>query len=101
MTEKKLDPAEVRQVAGDFARTLPNIARAFTWDGLLGGQAAAGFVGRAAQLGFYGPRSRDLILLPEPYYMFSAGSGTTHATPYGYDQHVPLIFYGAGMTDGT
>jgi len=100
MTEKKLDPAEVRRVAGDFARTLPNIARAFTWDDLLSGQAASDFVGRAAQLGFYGPRSGDLILLPEPYYMFFSGSGTTHATPYGYDTHVPLIFYGAGVPKG-
>src|SRR5258708_35649668 len=100
MTEKKLDPAEVRQVAGDFARTLPNIARAFTWDELLSGQAAADFVGRGAQLGFYGPRSGDLILLPEPYYMFFAGSGTTHATPYGYDTQVPLIFSGAGVPKG-
>jgi len=88
-------------VAGDFARTLPNIARAFTWDDLLTGQASADFVGRAAQLGFYGPRSGDLILLPEPYYMFFNGPGTTHATPYGYDNHVPLIFYGAGIPKGT
>jgi len=58
-------------------------------------------VGRAAQLGFYGPRSADLLLLPEPYYMFFIPQGTTHATPYDYDTHVPLIFYGAGIKKGT
>src|SRR5258708_35608411 len=66
MTEKKLDPAEVRRVAGGFARTPPNIARGFPWDDLLSGQAPSHFVGRAPQLGFFGPRSRGLILSPEP-----------------------------------
>jgi arylsulfatase A-like enzyme len=31
--------------------------------------------------------------------MFSE-SGTTHAMPYNYDTHVPLIFYGAGIRAG-
>jgi hypothetical protein len=66
---------------------------------MLRGGDAADAVGRAALLGFYGPRSGDLVLLPEPYYMFSA-SGTTHALPYSYDTHVPLIFYGAGIHAG-
>src|SRR5262249_17307755 len=74
-------------------------ARVFTRDELLQGNAAADPVGRAAELGFYGPRSADLVLLPEPYYMFSA-SGTTHALPYSYDNHVPVIFYGSGVRAG-
>ena len=31
--------------------------------------------------------------------MFYA-SGTTHAAPFGYDTHVPLIFYGPGIRAG-
>lgn len=50
-------------------------------------------------LGFYAPRSGDLIALPEPYYIFAA-SGTTHGTPYNYDTHVPIIFYGPGIRPG-
>jgi arylsulfatase A-like enzyme len=31
--------------------------------------------------------------------MFSA-QGTTHAAPFSYDTHVPLIFYGTGIHAG-
>src|SRR5579859_7756821 len=93
------DATEVRRFAAEVARTLPHIARVFNRDDMLRGGDAADAVGRAALLGFYGPRSGDLVLLPEPYYMFSA-SGTTHALPYTYDTHVPLIFYGAGIHAG-
>ena len=95
------DATDVRRFAADLARGLPHITRVYTRDELLAGQGAASgdFVGRAAQLGFYGPRSGDLVLIPEPYYMFYA-SGTTHAAPFGYDTHVPLIFYGPGIRAG-
>jgi len=95
------DVAEVRRLAAETARGLPHIARVYTSDELLRGQGAAAgdFVGRAAQLGFYGPRSGDLVVIPEPYYMFTA-RGTTHAAPFGYDTHVPLIFYGPGIRAG-
>ena len=95
------DAAEVRRLAAEVARGIPHIARVYTRDELLAGEGAASgdFVGRAAQLGFYGPRSSDLVLIPEPYSMFYA-SGTTHAAPFSYDAHVPLIFYGPGIRAG-
>lgn len=93
------DAAEVRRYAAEIARGLPHIARAYTREDLLHGEAANDWPGRALQMGFYGPRSGDLVVLPEPYFMFSA-SGTTHMAPYSYDSHVPLIFYGAGVRAG-
>jgi hypothetical protein len=97
---QQADPAAVRRYAAEVARFLPHVARVYTRDDLLRGSAAADWPGRAVQLGFYGPRSADLVLLPEPYYMFGASSGTTHETPYSYDNHVPLIFYGPGIRAG-
>jgi predicted AlkP superfamily pyrophosphatase or phosphodiesterase len=96
----KADRVEVRRFAAEAARSLPHIARVMTRDDLLRGGDSADSVGRAMQLGFYGPRSADLELLPEPYYMFSSPPGTTHATPYSYDNHVPIIFFGAGIRPG-
>ena len=89
-------------MAAEAARGIPHIARVYTRDELQRGEGAASgdFVGRAAQLGFYGVRSGDLVLIPEPYYMFYA-QGTTHAAPFSYDTHVPLIFYGPGIRGGT
>jgi predicted AlkP superfamily pyrophosphatase or phosphodiesterase len=96
----KADRAEVRRFAADFARGLPRIARVLTRDDLLRGDESSDLVGRAMLLGFYGPRSGDLELLPEPYYMFSSPPGTTHSTPYSYDNHVPVIFMGRGIKAG-
>jgi predicted AlkP superfamily pyrophosphatase or phosphodiesterase len=100
LAKNNADRTEVRRFAAEIARGLPHIARVFTRDDLLRGDAAADWPGRAVRLGFYGPRSADLLLLPEPYYMFSPPSGTTHVTPYSYDNHVPLIFYGTGIRAG-
>jgi arylsulfatase A-like enzyme len=90
----------VRKFAAEVARALPHVARVFTRDDLLRTGTAVDSVGRAVQLGFYGPRSADIVLLPEPYYMFSSPPGTTHQTPYSYDNHVPLIFFGIGIRPG-
>jgi hypothetical protein len=100
ITANNADPVEVRGVAAEAARTLPHIARVITRDDLLHGSDSADSVGRAIQLGFYGPRSADIELLPEPYFIFGSAPGTTHASPYSYDNHVPLIFYGAGIRAG-
>lgn len=94
------DIAVVRKFAAEAARALPHVARVFTRDDLLRPGTAVDSVGRAVQLGFYGPRSADLVLVPEPYYMFYSPPGTTHATPYSYDNHVPLIFFGPGIRTG-
>jgi predicted AlkP superfamily pyrophosphatase or phosphodiesterase len=90
----------VRKFAAEVARALPHVARVFTRDDLLRMGTAVDSVGRAVQLGFYGPRSADIVLLPEPYHMFSSPPGTTHQTPYSYDNHVPLIFFGMGIRPG-
>ncbi len=96
----KANPAEVRRFAAEVARNSPHIARVYTRDDLLRGDGAVDSVGRAVRLGFYGPRSADLVLVPEPYFFFGSAPGTTHSTPYSYDNHVPLIFYGLGIKAG-
>jgi predicted AlkP superfamily pyrophosphatase or phosphodiesterase len=93
------DAAEVRRFGADVARGVPHIARVYTRDELLHAEGARDWPGSAVQFGFYGPRSGDLFLLPEPYWMYYA-TGTTHAQPYSYDSHVPLIFMGPGIKAG-
>ena len=41
-----------------------------------------------------------VMLIPDAYQMQSSGSGTTHFSPYSYDRHVPLGFYGSVFTPG-
>ncbi len=101
LARNKADAREVRRLAAETARSLPHIARVFTRDELEKGQGAADPVGRAVLRGFYEARWGDLVMLPEPYYIFSStASGTTHGLPYGYDTHVPLIFLGSAIRPG-
>jgi hypothetical protein len=56
-------------------------------------------VSKAITYGYYGPRSSDLFIIQEPYYLFDA-TGTSHGTPFDYDSHVPVIFMGPGIKAG-
>lgn len=93
---RKLDLKDVERVAAQAASQEAHIARVYTRDELLSGQVQRDEIGRAFSLGFYGPRSGDVLVLQEPYYLFEA-TGTSHGTPYDYDSHVPLIFFGPGI----
>jgi predicted AlkP superfamily pyrophosphatase or phosphodiesterase len=54
---------------------------------------------RAARLSFRPERSGDLFVVPKRYWQ-SGAQGTTHGTPYKYDQRVPVLLYGAGVKAG-
>jgi hypothetical protein len=56
-------------------------------------------VAQAFNNGFYPRRSGDLMLVFDPYFIPGAG-GTTHFSPWGYDRHVPVIFFGFGIRPG-
>jgi predicted AlkP superfamily pyrophosphatase or phosphodiesterase len=46
-------------------------------------------------------RSPDIMLRFKEYWIISdEPHGTSHGTPYPYDTHVPLIFYGPGIARG-
>lgn len=97
--EHKLDRAEVERVAAAAVLQEKHIARVYTRTQLLNGQVQPDAIGRAFSLGFFAPRSGDLFVLQEPYYLFEA-SGTSHGTPYNYDAQVPVIFFGPGIKAG-
>ena len=99
VSQKKLDAAEVERTAADAARHMAHVFRVYTGEQLKSGVAMEDQVGRRVMNGFYGPRSADLYVLLEPYWLPYA-KGTTHGSPFGYDAHVPVIFMGPGIKSG-
>jgi len=91
---KKLDMAEVQNVAADTIRAQPHIARVYTRTQLEHGSLGQDPVDARVRKGFNLERSPDIFTVTDPYYMFSA-TGTTHGSPYDYDTHVPVIFMGS------
>ena len=112
---KKANRAEVLRAALDALLATPQIhrARVYIRDQLLAG-VGSDAIGRAVMNGFHQARGGDIFMVAEPYWIpaltFPPGSyskvpacegkGTTHSTPYEYDTHVPVIFYGAGVHAG-
>ncbi len=103
LDEKKIDPSVAYRIATEALMAVPqaHVARVFTKDQLTQG-IDGDAVSRAVINGFYPPRSGDIIVLFEPYYMLFSKlpTRTTHFTPYNYDTHVPVIFFGAGVKPG-
>ncbi len=51
-----------------------------------------------AQRGHLDGRSGQIALLPRyPAYLGTAEGGWSHSGPWGYLQHIPLVFYGPGV----
>ena len=97
---RKLDPETVERIAAQAARGLPHIARVYTRHDIEQGRMQKDEIGAAIDHSYFGGRSSDLYILPEAYYLFEQ-AGTSHGTPYDYDTHVPLIFFGKGITAGS
>jgi len=52
--------------------------------------------------GYHSKRSGDVVVVLEPGW-YGAGSveGTTHGSPWTYDTHVPVVFFGKGIKKGS
>ena len=48
---------------------------------------------------FHPNRASDIVVRYKENYLYRmAAGGTTHETPYVYDSHVPVLFWGPGFT---
>jgi predicted AlkP superfamily pyrophosphatase or phosphodiesterase len=50
--------------------------------------------------GYDATQDGDLVILDKPGYIEYGPTGTSHGTPYSYDTHVPLLFYGWNIKAG-
>jgi Type I phosphodiesterase / nucleotide pyrophosphatase len=87
------------ETAAEGLRKLPYIFRVYTSTQLEHENLAGDPVGSLMQRGFYRERAGDLFIVQKPYWIASK-DGTSHGTPFSYDTHVPVIFYGRGIRAG-
>jgi hypothetical protein len=78
---------------------VPGVARVYGPDEIAPSAPTDDRILRAIRLGYFPGRTGDFVVVPKPYWP-NATAGTTHGTPYGYDQHVPVLLYGAGIRAG-
>lgn len=97
--QKKLKPSAVEDEAAAAALKLPYVARAYTRTQLLRHEAPASQIDEYVARSFYPERGPDVVVIMKPYYL-GGTEGTGHGSPYDYDSHVPLIFYGSQIHAG-
>src|SRR5712692_422490 len=102
----KSDPAALRAVL-DAIQSVPGVAHVYRAEELEDRPATKSPIRTAEADSFLKSRSGDLLIVPKPYWPwdFSTDSrprqyGTTHGTPYYYDQHVPVLLMGFGIQPG-
>jgi predicted AlkP superfamily pyrophosphatase or phosphodiesterase len=95
---KDIAAADMQRVAATALRRMPHVARVYTRTELESGLVGAGDrIDQLVRNGFNTQHSGDLIIIHEPNWLAGAGGpggGTTHGSPYPYDTHVPMIFWG-------
>jgi predicted AlkP superfamily pyrophosphatase or phosphodiesterase len=88
--------AELEDIVADVIRSTRGVAAAFTRSDILAGKLPDSELGRRVLAAYNPDRSPDVYVVPEPYWLEGTGTAS-HGTPYSYDSHVPLVFYGAGL----
>ncbi len=99
LAEKQLTRKDVEETARDALLRLPYVQAAYTRTDLENGLVQGELGGRMA-LSFNRERSGDVLFQLKPFYFPHRSSGSNHGTPYNYDTHVPLLWYGVGVTPG-
>lgn len=103
VTDLDIKPEDVYAVVIDYLRMQPGVYDAFSREDLMVMPAEFPFAPETRR-GIYPRRSGDILFQLEPAWhaddkMFGKG-GTTHGSPYPYDTHVPLIWYGWKVRPG-
>jgi len=95
LKEKNVAASAVQEAVREALLTVDYVQAAYTRDQLERG-AVNDERGRQMLLSFNRARSGDVFYQVKPYY-FSRQTGSNHGTPYNYDTHVPLLWFGAGV----
>lgn len=98
--KKNLDLMEIKKKGAEFLRNQPNMSEVFIAEDLISGGVTGKFP-LMIQAGYNLQRSGDIIYNYQPLWMELEFPGTTHGSPYSYDSHVPLFFYGSTVVPGS
>ena len=95
----KLDITKLEEIASKAALGYEGVYIALTRTQLVNTEFSSG-LNHVLQNGFSTKYSGDVIIVPRPGWMSYPTTGTSHGSPFTYDTHVPLLFYGNGISPG-
>ena len=96
----KINADDVAVFVREWAYGTGKFQAAYTRSQLLDGRTP-GVLGRRVLNGYHAERSGDVVLVTKPYTLsVTVKSGTTHGSPFGYDSHIPVLFFGSAFKHG-
>lgn len=99
---KKLDLVDVEKKAADFMLSLEGIAETYIADDMKRFSYTNNSFKALLQNGYNFKRSGDVMFrFNVAYFEAYMKKGTTHGAEFSYDTHVPLLFYGWGIKQGS
>ena len=100
IAELSLSTVEVENAVANFLLKNKGVAGVVTRTALMQGSFAEK-INQAIQSGYHLQRAGDVVVNYAPGWIDSEKiTGTTHGSPYGYDTHVPLLWYGWKIAHG-
>ena len=97
---KKLYLPQVQEDVAAFMMKFADVSEVITGTTMNNTQFTEG-VRYLMQKGYNAKRSGDVLVNYSPGYVDFMPTGTTHGSPYSYDTHVPLLFYGWNIKQGS
>ena len=99
LQKKELKLKKVKQAFKDFLMTQDQVKRVYSEEEILANSGNDYYLNCIAK-GYDPTQDGDLVILDKPGYIEYGPTGTSHGTPYSYDTHVPLVFYGWNIKKG-
>jgi predicted AlkP superfamily pyrophosphatase or phosphodiesterase len=99
ITEKGLNFKEVRAKFIDYFMSQEQVKRVYTEEEIINSNGNDYYLNTIFN-GYDVTQNGDLVILDKPGYIEYGATGTTHGTPYAFDTHAPLLFYGWKIKKG-
>lgn len=99
LQSKKIDLNDAKKLCIEFLMGMPEVAAVYDDEQMKKQNYTEGFE-HLLQNGFNHKRSGHLLVNYLTGVAENGLQGTTHGSPYTYDTHVPLLFYGNGIKKG-
>jgi len=96
---KKASALDVERAIVDAAMQIEAVQLAIGREQLEGGDFTTGHYA-IVKAGWNQKSSGDVVLVMRPGWLEYGPVGTTHGSPYAYDTHVPLLFFGKHVERG-
>lgn len=91
---------EVCNYIASMLRNIEGVYNAYPAEAVMNNGGSSEFPVRAVSRGLYPSLAADVVIVSDNGWISYGPVGTTHGSPWAYDTHVPLIFFGKGIAQG-